>query len=31
MLDRVKSGDKVKFAAEMVKKEAVVTRIEVVK
>ena len=31
MLERVKPGDKVKFSAEMVKKEAVVTRIEVVK
>jgi Cu(I)/Ag(I) efflux system periplasmic protein CusF len=31
MLDRVKAGDKVKFTAEMVKKEAVITRIEVVK
>lgn len=31
MLDRVKPGDKVKFSAEMVKKEAVVTKIEVVK
>lgn len=31
MLELVKPGDKVKFRAEMVKKEATITRIEVVK
>ena len=31
MLNRVKPGDKVRFAAEMVRKEAVITKIEVVK